>query len=61
MYSFVRSFITLSVVNAAIGVLIVAYVVEIAQHFRFVNPLGLQDSKSANIVFGNALTHISIH
>lgn len=54
MYSFIRSFLQISVVKLAIAVLLFAYIIEILQYLNLVKLLGLQDSKFANTVIGNS-------
>jgi hypothetical protein len=53
IYCFVRSFFKLSVLNAAIGTVIFAYLVEFLQYLNLIQILGLQKSKVANLVLGN--------
>jgi hypothetical protein len=53
IYCFVRSFFKLSVLNAAIGTLIFAYLIEFLQYLNLIQILGLQNSKMANLVLGN--------
>jgi hypothetical protein len=53
IYCFVRSFLKLSVVTAAIGTLMFAYLIEFLQYLKLVQILGLQKSKIPNLVLGN--------
>lgn len=52
LYCLVKSFSTISVFTAAIGVLIFAYAIEVSQYFPLVNLLGLQSFKLAKILLG---------
>jgi hypothetical protein len=53
IYSFVKSFIKVTPLKAAIGVLLFAYAIEIAQYFNLCSQLGLDHNKFATIVLGN--------
>lgn len=53
IYSFVKSFIKVTPLKAAIGVLLFAYAIEIAQYFNLCSQLGLDHNKLATIVLGN--------
>lgn len=52
IYAAVRAFFKVSIVKAAVGVLIFAFVVEILQYFKIVEVLGLASSAIARIVIG---------
>lgn len=56
IYCFVKSFINLPVIKAAIGVLIFSYIVETLQYFKITVILGLKHSKLANIIIGNSFS-----
>lgn len=53
MYSCVKSFIEVTPLKAAIGVLLFAYAIEIAQYFNLCSLLGLEHNTLATIVLGN--------
>lgn len=52
MYYFVKSFIKTNPVYIIISVLLFAYAVETAQHFKLVYVLGLQDNKFMSTIIG---------
>jgi hypothetical protein len=60
IYCFIKSFIDISVLYAAISVLIFSYFVEILQHFNIVDRLGLQNSKLARIIIGSSFEWIDL-
>jgi len=53
IYCFVKSFLKISVLKAAIGVLLFAYFIELLQYLNFVKWIGLGDNRLANVVLGN--------
>jgi hypothetical protein len=53
IYSFVKSFLKITPLKAAIGVLLFAYAIEIAQYFNLCSLLRLEHNKLATIVLGN--------
>src|SRR6478735_2938167 len=53
LYCLLKSFVNISVMKAAIFVLLFAYVVEFLQYLNLIKYLGLQKSGLANIVLGN--------
>lgn len=53
IYSFVKSFLKITPLKAATGVLLFAYTIEIAQCFNPCRLLGLENNKLATIVLGN--------
>lgn len=53
IYCFVKSFLKISVIKAAIGVLLFAYFIELLQYLNFVKWIGLGDNRMANVVLGN--------
>jgi len=53
LYCLLKSFVNISVMKAAIFVLLFAYVVEFLQYLNLIKYLGLQKSRLANIVLGN--------
>ena len=54
IYCFVKSFANIPVIKTAVGVLLFSYFVELTQYFKLVKWLGLQHSKLAVVVLGNA-------
>lgn len=54
LYSFVRSFLNMSVWVTGISVLLFSYLIEILQYFRIVEVLGLEYSRVASIVIGSS-------
>ncbi|WP_373513520.1 DUF2809 domain-containing protein [Persicitalea sp.] len=54
VYRFIRSFLQISVIAAAISALLFSYFVEIAQYFNMVEVLGLQKSRLARTVIGTS-------
>ncbi len=53
IYCFIKSFLKISVLKAAIGVLLFAYFIELLQYLNFVKWIGLGDNRLANVVLGN--------
>ena len=60
LYCFVKSFIDLSVLPVAGGVLLFAYAVEVSQYFHLVSLLGLENSKVAKILLGTTFSVIDL-
>ena len=60
IYCFVRTFVRTTVLKAAAGVLIFAYLVEFFQYLNVIAWLGLQNSRLANIILGNSFEWIDI-
>jgi len=60
VYCFVKSFLNISVMKAAIFTLLFAYLVEWAQHLQVLHMLGLQDNRLARIVLGSAFEWIDM-
>ncbi len=56
IYCFFKSFLNIKVIPLAISVLIFAYLVEIAQYFKIVEVLNLQDNKFAKVIIGNSFS-----
>ena len=54
IYCFVKSFLNVSVIKAAIAVLLFAFLVETLQYFAIIEILGLQDNKLARTVIGTS-------
>ena len=54
IYCFIKSFFKLPVLPVAISVLIFAFLVEMLQYFKFVEIIGLRDSKLATIIIGTS-------
>lgn len=53
IYYFVKAFLRLPIWNLAIGVLIFSYMVEILQFYHFVELIGMEHNRFANVVIGN--------
>jgi hypothetical protein len=60
IYCFLRSFLKVSIVKAAIAPLIFAYLIEFMQYLNLIQKLGLQNSKMANLVLGNLFQWIDL-
>ena len=60
LYCFVKSFVKISVIKAAIFVLLFSYVIELLQYLNLIKFLGLQNSRFANIVMGNYFEWIDL-
>jgi hypothetical protein len=60
IYCFLRSFFKVSILKAAIGTLIFAYLVEFMQYLNLIQKLGLQNSKIANLILGNLFEWIDL-
>lgn len=60
IYCFIKSFFNWPVVPIAIGVLLFAFVVETLQYFKFVELVGLADSKLARIVIGTSFAWLDM-
>jgi hypothetical protein len=60
IYCFLRSFLKVSIVKAAIATLIFAYLIEFMQYLNLIQKLGLQNSKMANLVLGNLFQWIDL-
>lgn len=56
IYCFVRSFVQAPMIQVALAVLVFSYFVEALQYFKVVKLLGLEHSRTANIVIGNYFT-----
>ncbi|WP_062057839.1 DUF2809 domain-containing protein [Aquimarina longa] len=56
MYCFFKSFINCKVLPLAIAVLLFSYTIEILQYYNFVQIIGLQHSRLANIIIGNSFS-----
>jgi hypothetical protein len=52
LYCLVKSFTSLKICTAALGVLVFSYLVETLQYFHIVNLLGLEKSKIACFIIG---------
>ena len=53
VYCFLMSFIKTNANILAVFVLVISFCVEYLQYFKFINRIGLQDNKIANLVLGN--------
>ena len=60
LYCLVRSFAKLSVLETAIGVLLLAYLIETLQYFNLLSLLHLEGSTIANVILGNRFEWIDI-
>lgn len=52
IYCFVKTFMNASVKSTAPAVLLFAYLVEISQYFHLIRIIGLENSKTARIIWG---------
>ena len=55
-----KSFLKISVMKAAIFVLLFSYIIEFLQYINLIKFLGLQKSRLANIVLGNYFEWIDL-
>lgn len=53
IYCFVKTFLKISVIKVAIGVLLFAYFIELLQYLNFVKFIGLENNRLANVILGN--------
>jgi hypothetical protein len=60
LYCFFKSFWSASVTTVSLVVLIIAYMMEVAQYFNLVHHLGLQHSRLAKIILGSAFEWIDL-
>ena len=60
IYCFVKSFLHIDSLKAAIGVLIFSYLVEFSQYLNLIEIIGLQDNRTANIIIGNSFSWIDM-
>jgi Protein of unknown function (DUF2809) len=60
IYCFVQSFFNTGVFKTAVATLFFAYAVEVAQYFKIVNILNLQNHKLASIIIGTSFEWIDI-
>lgn len=60
LYCFVKSFLKILVLVAAILVLFFSFGIEIAQYFNMVEKLGLQHSKILRVVLGNSFAWMDL-
>ena len=60
LYCFLKSFVKVSVVKAAIFVLLFSYLIEFLQYLNLIKFLGLQKSRFANIILGNYFEWIDL-
>ena len=56
IYCFIKSFFKISVINAAIFVLLFSFLVETLQYLNFVEVIGLEKYKIAKIIIGNSFS-----
>lgn len=60
IYCFLKSFLNVSVLTAAVSVLIFSFGVELLQYFKIVEVLGLQNSTIAKIIIGTSFAWIDL-
>lgn len=60
IYCFIRSFLNISVMTAAVLTLLFAYVIEVLQYFKLVELLGLENVTWARVVLGSSFEWIDI-
>jgi hypothetical protein len=60
IYSFIKSFLDLSVGGVALAVLLFSFFIEFLQYLNFVEMLGLTEGRLANIIFGNSFSWLDI-
>lgn len=60
LYCLVKSFINVSVLTAAIWVLLFSYLMEVLQYFNIVHHLGLSHSELAKTLIGTYFTWVDI-
>ena len=60
LYCFIKSFVKIGVIKAAIFVLLFSYTIEFLQYINMIKFLGLQHSRIANIVLGNYFEWIDL-
>jgi hypothetical protein len=60
IYCFVKAFIKVSPLKAAIGVLLFSYMIEFLQYFNFLEAIGLEKNKVARIVLGHGFEWIDL-
>lgn len=56
IYCFIKSFFITDVIKTAIGVLLFSYLIEMLQYYRYIEVLGLQESKLARVVLGTSFS-----
>jgi hypothetical protein len=54
VYCFVRAFVKVGVWRAAIGVLVLAFAVEVSQYFHLIRVLRLDSSRLAHLILGSS-------
>lgn len=60
IYCFIKSFLDIPVLKAALFVLLFSYAIEILQYFNLVERLGLQHSKIASTVIGTSFAWLDL-
>ncbi|MDX2212846.1 MAG: DUF2809 domain-containing protein [Oculatellaceae cyanobacterium bins.114] len=60
IFYFVRSLFPVPTVRLAIGTLLFAWAIEIAQYFKFVERLGLADNRVASVVLGTTFDWVDL-
>ena len=60
IYCFIKSFLKLKVITAALFVLLFAFTIEFLQYLNIVEKLGLQNSKIARTVIGTSFSWADI-
>ena len=56
IYAFIRAFFKYSTIKTAVGVLLFSFLVEILQHFRIVEVLGLESYPLARTIVGTSFS-----
>ena len=56
IYAFIRAFFKYSMIQTAVGVLIFSFLIEILQHFKIVEVLGLESYPLARTVIGTSFS-----
>jgi len=60
IYCFLQSFLNISVLTAAVSVLIFSFAVEFMQYFKIVELLGLQHNQLAKIIIGTSFAWMDL-
>lgn len=60
IYCFLKAFLNIRTLPAAIGVLLFAFIVETLQYFKIIEVIGLQDVKLARVVIGTSFAWMDI-
>ena len=60
LYCFARAIFNVSILQAAVAVLVFSFFIELLQYFNFVRIIELQDSKIANTILGHSFSWVDI-